>query len=258
MPITSETTVAATMLKKHLDTFKTISLDEMGKVRLMDRIETKFVFSIVQLPLILKAMKNDYRVVSIDENYIPSYKTVYYDTDDLYFYHEHHRKRKNRYKVRFRNYVESKMTFLEVKHKKNGRTDKKRVEVDNEKFVLDQEGVSFLKEANVHLDDLKVKLRNSYHRITLVSNHSQERVTIDFGINFQYEDVSTQLENVVIVELKQPELTRDTPIFTALRELQIRPYSLSKYCIGILKTRGIGNVKYNRFKKKLLKLDKIL
>lgn len=245
------------MLKQQLHIFPTISLEEMDKVGLMDRIETKFVLSLNDLPLILDRIKDYYKVVCIDDNVMLAYKTVYYDTDDLFFYHEHHRKRKDRYKVRFRNYVDSKITFLEVKHKKNGRIDKQRIAVENEQFILDKEGESFLKSVNIHKDDLHVKLSNSYQRITMVSNHSVERVTFDFSIKFKYKDAKSELDNIVIVELKQPELSRETAIFKVLRDLQIKPYSVSKYCIGILKTHGTDNVKYNRFKKKLIRLNKI-
>lgn len=245
------------MLEQTLNMFKPISLEEMDRVKLMNRIETKFVFSARQLPIILRRIENEYSVVSIDENVMPSYKTAYYDTDELFFYNEHQRNRKNRHKVRFRNYVDSKITFLEVKHKKNGRTDKQRVKVQNEEITLNQEGKYFLKKVNIFRNDLKVTLNNSYNRITLVSNHSIERVTIDLSIKFQYKDTKSQLDDIVILELKQASLTRDTPIFNAMRDLQIKPFSVSKYCIGIIKTHGIDKVKYNRFKKKLIRLNKI-
>jgi len=229
----------------------------MDKVKLMDRIETKFVLSSKQLPQVFDKIRDDYKVLSFDGNEMPAYKTVYYDTDDLFFYHEHHRKRKDRFKVRFRNYVDSNMTFLEVKHKKNGRVDKRRVEVQNEQFVLLSEEDTFLQEANICADDLKIKLINHYNRITLVSKHSVERVTFDTDIKYQFEGLKTDLDQIVIIELKQPVLSRETPIYKALKELQIKPYNVSKYCIGIIKTYGQENVKYNRFKKKLNRLNKI-
>ncbi|WP_258543795.1 polyphosphate polymerase domain-containing protein [Parvicella tangerina] len=229
----------------------------MDKVALMDRIETKFVLSLNKLPMVLDCIKNDYRVVSFDDNKTPAYRTLYFDTDSLFFYHEHHRKRKDRYKVRFRNYVDSNITFLEVKHKKNGRVDKQRIKVQNEKINLSQEDELFLKEAKILKNDLKLKLINNYSRITLVSKSSVERVTIDFNIRFQFNEQSSQLENIGIIELKQPFLSRETSVFRALRDLQITPYNVSKYCIGVIKTHGKENVKYNRFKKKLIRLDKI-
>lgn len=245
------------MLKQDLHSFDTITLPEMERVKLMDRIESKFVLSSKQLPNVFDKIKDDYKIVSFNGNLEPSYKTVYYDNDSLFFYHEHHRKRKDRYKVRFRNYVESNMTFLEVKHKKNGRVDKNRIRVDNEDFELNDEELLFLKNANIQASDLNVKLTNFYNRITLVSNHSVERVTFDLNIKFQYQKVGATLDRIVILELKQPELSRETSIYKALKDLQIKRYNVSKYCIGIIKTHGIENVKYNRFKKKLNRLNKI-
>ena len=70
-----------------LQAFSKISLEEMNGAKLMDRVEGKFILSAKQLPEILNQIKNDYRVVSILGNLTPSYKTVYFDTDSLYFYH---------------------------------------------------------------------------------------------------------------------------------------------------------------------------
>jgi len=240
-----------------IQNYATISLAEMNDVKLMDRVETKYILSAKQLPQILNQLQNDYRVVSIDDVVMPTYKTVYFDTDSLYFFKEHHRKRNNRYKVRFRNYVDSNLTYLEVKHKQNGRVDKQRVKVENNNYLLDAENQLFLKDANIDQTDLKKQLTNYYKRITLVSNHSVERVTFDMNINFKYQEVETSLDNIVIVELKQPNLSRTSPIYTALKNAQVKPYNVSKYCIGLIKTHGLDEVKHNRFKKKLLKINKI-
>ena len=246
-----------TSIHQSIQQYAKITLKEMNNVKLMDRVETKFILSAKQLPSILEQLQDDYRVVSILGNEIPTYKTVYFDTDSLYFYKEHHRRRNNRYKVRFRNYVESDLTFLEVKHKLNGRVDKQRIKVANDHFFLDDENAEFLKASNINQIDLKKQLTNYYQRITLVANHSVERVTFDLNISFDYQGVKTHLDNIVIVELKQPQLSRTTPIYTVLRNAQIKPYNVSKYCIGLIKTHGTDEVKYNRFKKKLIQLHKI-
>jgi hypothetical protein len=236
--------------------FPEITLEEMNNVKLMDRVETKFLLSLKDLPSIFQVLHNDYRVVNINDNVIPDYKTVYFDTDDYFFYHEHHRKRKDRYKVRFRNYVESELTFLEVKHKKNGRVDKKRNRVENEVFLISDDE-PLLIDAGLGAFNLKEKLTNYYSRITLVSKHSIERVTFDLNIKFEHEDNNESLDNLVIVELKQAKLSRVSPIYNALKKASIKPYTMSKYCIGLIKTAGKEAVKYNRFKKKLLKIKNI-
>lgn len=245
------------IIRTSIEKYATISLEEMNSVKLMDRVETKYILSVKQLPEILRQLQDEYKVVSISGVLIPTYKTVYFDTDSLFFYREHHRKRKNRYKVRFRNYVDSDITFLEVKHKQNGRVDKQRIEVENNHFALSPDEMLFLKESNIDRTDLKKKLTNYYNRITLVSKNSVERVTFDMNIHFKYNEVDSGLENVVIVELKQPNLSRTSPIYKVLKDAQVKPYNVSKYCIGLIKTHGTEALKYNRFKKKILQLNKI-
>ncbi len=237
--------------------FPTISLEEMNSVKLMDRVETKFLLSIKQLPEIFQQIENDYRIVKINNSVVPDYKTVYFDTENLFFYNEHHRKRKDRYKVRFRNYVNSNLTFFEVKHKKNGRVDKKRMIVENETFTLDSTNENMLKESELDKLDLSEKLVNYYSRITLVSKHTIERVTFDMDIRFEHKEKKSTLDNLVIVELKQAKLSRNSSIYLALKNANIKPFTMSKYCIGLIKTYGLNTLKYNRFKKKLLKIDKI-
>ena len=47
------------------------------------------------------------------------------------FYNDHHNQRVNRHKIRFREYVDSGLIYLEVKCKTNkGKTVKKRLKVD--------------------------------------------------------------------------------------------------------------------------------
>jgi hypothetical protein len=42
---------------------------------------------------------------------------LYFDTDSKRFYHDHHNGKVKRTKIRMRNYVESNLTFLEIKKK---------------------------------------------------------------------------------------------------------------------------------------------
>ena len=71
-----------TQLRRILDDFDTISLDEMGKVKLMNRIDTKYVVSVAQLMSILSSMKDNYRIQVVESQEIASYRTVYFDTEN--------------------------------------------------------------------------------------------------------------------------------------------------------------------------------
>lgn len=57
-----------------------ISLAEMAGVKLMNRIDTKFVAPACLLPEILRLAQQDYYVQEIDGQRLTAYDTLYYDT----------------------------------------------------------------------------------------------------------------------------------------------------------------------------------
>jgi len=240
-----------------LAAFDPISLEELGASALMNRVETKFILSVRQLPELLEQLHADYSVLEVSGKRISSYQTAYLDTEALHCYHEHHRQRKKRYKLRLRKYVDSNLNFLELKRRDNGRTDKGRMRLESDEAQLGDTGADFLRRSEIDPSGWKQKLLNRYQRITLVSKHQAERVTLDVNIEFSHDGVDEQLGDLVILELKQHKASRKTAVYKVLRRQQIRPLNISKYCIGLIKTHGQEQLKHNRFKKKLLKIDKI-
>ena len=111
-----------------------ITLDEMGKIRLMNRTDTKFLTNKMGLLKVLEQAKNDYYVQEIDGKRIAHYRTTYWDFDEHGFYVMHQNGHKPRMKVRVRTYEDSNgLTFLEIKRKDNhGKTKKKRTEVKSQ------------------------------------------------------------------------------------------------------------------------------
>ncbi|MBI1836697.1 MAG: polyphosphate polymerase domain-containing protein [Flavobacteriia bacterium] len=240
-----------------LSEFCPISLNEMDEVKLMNRVDTKFAFSFIEFKAILNEISNDYKVLEIEGTRTPFYESLYYDESNFKFYNDHHVGRVDRFKVRFRKYVESNLTFLEIKHKIKGRTKKSRIVVDSIPATLDEKQLFFLKKNISKTINLTPKLWNSFHRITLVNNELKERLTLDFQLTFKWSDNKKEFNNLVIAELKQEIVNRNSPFFKLMKNKQIRPYRLSKYCIGAIELYGKENIKYNRFKEKLLKLQKI-
>ena len=84
--------------------------------------DTSFVFNAAVLPQIITDIAPFYSILEIKNKRTNSYKTLYYDTQDLRSYIKHHNGKGNRIKVRFREYIESKICFLEVKF--NHRVDR--------------------------------------------------------------------------------------------------------------------------------------
>ena len=102
-----------------LEGWQPISLKEMENVTLMNRQDTKYIFSAEKFPAILNQLSENYRVLSINDKRVVPYANVYFDNADLFFYHEHLRGKARRYKVRNRQYVDTQLSFTELKKKNN-------------------------------------------------------------------------------------------------------------------------------------------
>lgn len=238
-----------------LDFLEPIKLEEMDKVKLMNRIDTKYSFHIDLLPQVLKAIKEDYYLLNINGQSELLYSTTYYDTFNDSMFISHHNGKLNRYKVRRRSYVASEISFLEVKFKSNkGRTIKNRVSTDfgNKEFTV-QEHDFLKKNSPFDSSNLRISLENTFTRITLVNKNFKERCTIDlnlhFETNFEYQDV----KNLVIVEIKSDGKSVST-LSLILRDLRIKSNGFSKYIMG----RSITDksLKRNSYKRKIRALNK--
>lgn len=244
-----------------LSRFDSISLDEMSGIRLMNRTDTKFVTSAQMLRKMLEMASKEYLVQEIGGRRNMLYYTVYFDTPDYTFYNTHHNGHCNRQKVRLRSYVESHLSFLEVKTKDNhGRTRKKRVGVDApasglRTMSLDC-GEDFLA-AQLRVDphSLSQKIENRFNRITLVNKARTERLTIDTQLEFNNLDTGRRLSlgKTAIIELKRDGL-QPSPILAILHALHIKPCGFSKYCIGEALTNP--DLKHNRLKPRIRKIKK--
>ena len=118
-------------LESVLDTISPILLGEMDSVKLMNRIDTKYLTKVDTLVHVLEdAARHGYRALETEGTKVCPYDTLYYDTPGLQMFLDHHNRRLVRQKVRTRTYVDSGQTFLEIKRKNNhGRTKKKRTQI---------------------------------------------------------------------------------------------------------------------------------
>jgi hypothetical protein len=72
-----------------LNEMKPISLDEMSSIRLMNRLDTKYVASKQQLVQLLGLLRDKYYVQQIKDMRICPYRTTYFDTEDHKMYMQH-------------------------------------------------------------------------------------------------------------------------------------------------------------------------
>jgi hypothetical protein len=233
-----------------LQQFEPITLKEMEGVKLMNRTDTKFIFNISHYETIMNENRQHYRVLEVEGQRISRYETLYYDTQKYDLYGEHHKGKLNRYKIRHRTYVESKIGFLEVKFKNNkGRTIKTRISKHDVPLAWEGESENFLgKTLPFSPSTLVPVIWINYSRLTLVNNNSPERLTIDLGLEFVKDEKSQQLNRLVIAEVKQ-EKRQASPFMNVMKKYHIREGSISKYCMGIAFT--CDHVKKNNFKSKL-------
>ena len=232
-----------------------ISLDEMDAVQLMNRTDTKFMMSVDQLNTIAAEIVDEYRILEIAGNRLFKYESLYYDSEDLKFYMDHHNGKTFRHKVRFRNYVQSNLCFLEVKRKFKGKTIKNRIVVNDIPDSLSRGQAAFVFKEIEEEIVLKPTIWNGFDRLTLVNKKDKERITIDFGLTYKMNGWQYQEKNLVIVEVKQEEINRNSPFMISAKKLGVRAARMSKYCVGMI--RKEPDLKYNNFKSRLLKINKI-
>lgn len=230
----------------------------MDSVALLNRTDTKFAFSLDQLVMLLETCRNDYRALDINNVRLGNYRTLYFDTRNFDLYHNHHRGMEQRFKVRMREYVESKLFFLEVKFKVKGRTDKKRTKITGITENMTEEQRSYVEKLTHCNEPLLPALWNQFQRMTLVSRTYPERVTIDLNLGFKMPDDKgnyAEYPNLVIAEVKQDNRSRNTAFMKTLKSLGIRESGMSKYCVGT--SMFNPNVKYNNFKERILQIQKL-
>jgi hypothetical protein len=234
--------------------FEPISLKGMDKVTLMDRTDMKFILPFQLLEAILEDIKGHYRILTIDERKVFNYHTDYYDTPELVMFFDHHNGKLNRFKIRRREYVESRLSFMEVKFKSNkGRVVKQRI--DDRKADTHQINGFLSKNTPYNPIVLQRTLSNHFNRFTLVDNALKERVTTDFNLSFSNNTVHASLNGLVVIEIKQNRTDKDSIIYQALKKYTVRQSSMSKYCIGISMLEE--QAKSNNFKRLLLQIKKI-
>ena len=246
-----------------LAAFAPITLQEMEGVKLLNRIDTKYLTDEATLGKVLAdAAAAGYRALVAEGTMLSPYNSVYFDTAGLRMFLDHHNRRLVRQKVRTRVYENSGETFLEIKRKNNhGRTKKKRMGIDPSllmDFPSDADACDYLaRHSWFTAGELSPVLSTAFRRITLVNPDRTERLTIDMQLRFRNfrTGKTASLEDAVIIELKQDghAASRMKRILLGNR---VKPVRISKYCIA--QTLTDPSVKHNRFKGKVRTIEKTL
>jgi hypothetical protein len=240
-----------------LEKLAAVSLEELESVALLDRVDLKYVLCAEQVAALIARLPACYRVLEIGSRRVHAYRSLYFDSADLELYRAHHDGRAVRVKVRSRTYLDSRISYFEVKQKDGrGRTSKRRIATPGLLTEIDDASRKFVDEHSPRsLRALDAVLLNEFLRITLASTGHGERVTIDLGLRFQVDGEERVLPGLAVAELKRSGPAAASPFVQAMRALGIRPSAFSKYCVGTALLRR--DVRYNRFKPQLRLVEKL-
>lgn len=251
------------MLTDVLTQLPPITLEEMDAISLMNRIDTKYTTTMPVLEEILReAARCGYRALVTEGTNVCSYNSTYFDTSSLKMFLDHRNRKLTRQKVRTRVYLNSGLTFLEIKRKNNqGRTKKKRIPIPPEAFPDFRpfpEAAAYLQAQSAFAaEELSPSLETAFDRITLVNPEMTERLTIDTSVRFHNNrnGCDASLGDGVVIELKQ-----DGRAMSRMKEIllgkRVKPVRVSKYCIGTVLTDP--HCRPGRFKLKIRSIEKVI
>ncbi|HEY6528075.1 MAG TPA: polyphosphate polymerase domain-containing protein [Cellvibrionaceae bacterium] len=244
-----------------IERFSSIGLDELNaKAAMLTRLDNKYIATLDVVTKALYQWEKMYDVLQINNRRAFAYETCYFDDAELSSYYDHHRGRRQRLKVRTRNYLDSQQCFLEIKLKDiRGVTVKKRMAYHPDhhgnitpqglQFVTDVQQEKYNKQI---LKDLSPTLHMRYQRMTFVAKEGSERLTLDSNLVFYKDGKSYPLpSNLFIVETKSANANGKADAI--LRRLHQHPSNkCSKYCLGLCVTNQVE--KRNKFLPSLRRL----
>ena len=250
----------------------TTTLAELNSAAgLLTRVDRKYLVPLKSAQELVDGLAPDARVLAIDEQRRFSYASTYFDTPGLEAFMLAARKRRRRFKVRTRTYLDSGLCFLEVKTRgARGTTVKRRMSYHADDasrltgpgraFVaacLASTGVTGSATAHDVSAALRPVLATTYQRTTLHLPSAQARATIDTALTWQRlgpavstgtvtgppaprparlaeainEGEPVAVADIAVVETKNP--ATPSPADRALWDAGYRPTRISKYATGM-------------------------
>ncbi|WP_125778187.1 polyphosphate polymerase domain-containing protein [Antribacter gilvus] len=221
-----------------------ITLDDLVEVAaLQTRVDRKYLVPLDAVTSLLVALPGGTQALEIDGRRVFAYESVYFDTPDLLAYRLAARRRRHRFKVRTRSYLDSAQCWLEVKTRgARGATVKDRVPhpLDDRHSlaqgrgfvagVLAGQGVRTLGDRPLY-----PTLVTRYLRTTLFLPETASRVTVDVDLAWDDGGMPLRLGGLAVVETKTGSTasSADRLLWAAGH----RPVRISKYATGLAALR---------------------
>jgi len=221
-----------------------IALAELvDQADLLTRVDRKYLLAAAALPAVLAGLPAGTRVLEIDRRRRFTYRSAYFDTPELDSYHGAAHRRRRRFKVRIRSYLDSGEHFLEIKTRgPRGTTIKTRFPYAGDGLHLEPDmralAVRTLDAAGVGAGGFRFELAltTHYERTTLFVPATRSRVTIDRRLAWSLPGGATlTVPDRVIVETKSSRSS--SAVDRLLWSLAHRPCPVSKYATGLAALR---------------------
>lgn len=213
------------------------------RAELQTRVDRKYLLPIDEVRRLLARLDPRTQVLSIDGAHHFAYESVYFDTPDLTSYRLTAQRRRRRFKVRTRAYLDSALCWLEVKTQgARGVTVKHRQPYQLDDRTDLSHGRQFL---HAVLTERAIACRpdavftptlvTRYRRSTLFLPDPDSRVTIDTELTWEYDDLPLHLPQLAIVETKTGSTA--SGMDRLLWAGGHRPIRISKYATGLAALR---------------------
>lgn len=243
-------TTAMPVSTKHLTTTTLAELNSAAG--LLTRVDRKYLVPLESAQDLVDGLAPHAQVLAIDERRRFSYASTYFDTPELDAFMLTARKRRRRFKVRTRTYLDSGLCFLEVKT--NGSRDSTvkdrftydpddadRVTPDGRLFIIErlvESSTCSPDEASTIAEALVPVMDSTYSRTTLHLPHDEARATFDTELTWDLFDpdgrrlkTGVSVGHLHVVETKNPSTA--SPTDRLLWRQGHRPARISKYATGM-------------------------
>lgn len=203
--------------------------------RLLGRIDSKFELARARLPQLLQALAASHVLLRSAGQAAANYVTLYFDTPDHQFLHDHLRGRRPRHKLRIRHYPERRLSMLEVKTRMPGdRTEKQLRPRAFGGSELSAEERQWATACTGLQQEMQLTAWTSCQRLTLLGRDANERLTVDLNIALGTSGGARSLRDTALIELKQLHRVAESPALLALRGAGVRRVRMSKYVAAMM------------------------
>lgn len=228
------------LLLSVIDALPPITLDALnGLAALQTRVDRKYLVAADVADRALRAVAERLAVLDIDGTRSFRYDSLYFDTPELTSYRAAATRRRRRFKVRVRRYVDAGSCTLEIKTR-GGRGETVKTRFDHQAECIDaldpdaQRCIDLVLGAEPMAHRLQPVLWTTYLRSTLVDVADRSRITLDRRLAASLVGPAAHwrsLTDEVVIETKSD--AGATPLDRALWAAHVRPISISKFAIGM-------------------------